>query len=213
MSAPAVTITVTERLINLSKATNQTDAAAANLSRGGGTKSVNVDRSELQSLWNSWRALDQAARGDPERTRHSMSDKTELIWADGELGPMMNDTDEFDLTIGQSVQSVASTYGLHVNEDVTEVGKRFREAVTGIKSDDLVTPNTRFIASTVVDQVLAAVVSAATGGEADSVNSMDKGNKRNLKSLVRKGLTSIASDQSRGVDALTITERMMSNDN
>lgn len=126
---------------------------------------------------------------------------------------MMNDTDEFDLTIGQSVQSVASTYGLHVNEDVTEVGKRFREAVTGIKSDDLVTPNTRFIASTVVDQVLAAVVSAATGGEADSVNSMDKGNKRNLKSLVRKGLTSIASDQSRGVDALTITERMMSNDN
>lgn len=213
MSAPAVTITVTERLINLSKATNQTDAAAANLSRGGGIKSVNVDRSELQSLWNSWRALDQAARGDPERTRHSMSDKTELIWADGELGPMMNDTDEFDLTIGQSVQSVASTYGLHVNEDVTEVGKRFREAVTGIKSDDLVTPNTRFIASTVVDQVLAAVVSAATGGEADSVNSMDKGNKRNLKSLVRKGLTSIASDQSRGVDALTITERMMSNDN
>lgn len=213
MPAPSVTLTITERLLNHSKATTQTDALAASLSGSVGPKSVSVNRSKLQSLWNSWRALDQTSRADAELTRHSMSDKTELIWADKELGPMMNDTDEFDEIIGQSVQSVASTHGIHAEEDDTEVGKRFREAVTGIKSDDLVIPETRVIASTVVDKVLDALVSAATGGGADSVNSLDKGTKRNLKSLVRKGLASTASDQSRGVDALTITERMMSDGN
>jgi hypothetical protein len=217
MPAPTVTITITERLNNLSKGTNETDAVVTSLSQGGNTKSVGVDRYKLQNLWNSWKATDNyintTLRGDPELAGQSASDKSELQWAVRELSPVNNNTDEFDGTIGQSIQSVVSTHGIQVEEDDTEVGRRFRGAVTGIKSDDLVIKGTYVIASAVVDKVLAAMVSAATGGGADSANSLDKGNKRNLRLLVRKGLASIASDQSRGVDALTITERMMSNGN
>jgi hypothetical protein len=112
MSEPSVTLTITERLINLSKATSQTEANAACSSRGGDTRTVKVDPFELQSLWKSWSALNKASAGDPELTEQVKSDKFELTWADKEFRDMKRAADEFNATTGQSEQSVAETHDI-----------------------------------------------------------------------------------------------------